>query len=93
MAHAPEEQHSPALSRHHSEGADSDDSPAGSIDVAFAEKASEIKDACELEDVQRLRSLAESHGGLLKDELRRLACKTFRCQPDRLTGYLSGCIY
>lgn len=38
------------------------------------EKADLIREACEAHDLDALVSYATSEGGLLKDELRRLAC-------------------
>jgi len=40
-------------------------------DTATIQKEEEIREACKWKDAGRLRSLAESRGGLLKDELRR----------------------
>lgn len=37
-------------------------------------KRSDILDACRWRDILRLRSLAESRGGFLADDLRRVAC-------------------
>jgi DNA-binding FadR family transcriptional regulator len=39
------------------------------------QKAEAILDACGRRDLDRLRTLAEDHGGLLNDELRRKACQ------------------
>ncbi|KHN97878.1 Rab-GAP/TBC domain protein [Metarhizium album ARSEF 1941] len=40
---------------------------------ALEDKAEAVRDACKWKDIARLRSLAESTGGLLNDELRRSA--------------------
>jgi hypothetical protein len=55
---------------------DGQDGTTGSSEKASAEavKATEIQDACEMKDVRRLRTLAESQGGLLSDRFRRTAC-------------------
>jgi hypothetical protein len=43
------------------------------------EKAEAIQDACKWRDIAKLRSFAESAGGLLNDELRGIACMLW-CQ-------------
>ena len=40
-----------------------------------SEKAAAILEACKWKDLDSLRKLATSEGGLLTDELRRKACK------------------
>lgn len=52
----------------------SEESIPESVDPAILQKAAEIHDACERKDVALLRSHAESHGGLINDELRQRAC-------------------
>lgn len=44
------------------------------LEVPVAEKADHIRRACEARDLEALVSYATSEGGLLNDELRRLAC-------------------
>ena len=48
------------------------------VDPIFVQKEEQIRKACTWRDADRLRSLAQSKGGLLKDELRQQAC-TFSC--------------
>lgn len=45
------------------------------IDPAAVQKEADIREACKWRDAGRLRSLAETKGGLLKDELRQQACR------------------
>lgn len=45
------------------------------IDSAVLQKEADIREACKWKDAGRLRSLAETKGGLLRDELRQQACK------------------
>lgn len=44
------------------------------IDPEVSRKEAEILEACRKRDVGLLRSLSESKGGLLKDDLRQQAC-------------------
>lgn len=41
---------------------------------AAARKAEAVREACRWRDISKLRSLAESEGGFLNDDLRKLAC-------------------
>lgn len=45
------------------------------LDPAVIQKEADIREACKWKDAGRLRSLAETKGGLLKDELRQQACR------------------
>jgi hypothetical protein len=58
----------------HSQGTLSAKQALGETDIA-SQKASEIFEACKWRDTTRLRLLAESPGGFLADECRRVACK------------------
>ncbi|KID80621.1 Rab-GAP/TBC domain protein, partial [Metarhizium brunneum ARSEF 3297] len=49
------------------------DSQQRTTQESLEEKAEAVRDACKWKDIAKLRSLAESTGGLLTDELRRLA--------------------
>lgn len=44
-------------------------------------KGTQIQQACEKQDLQLLVRLADSPGGLLDDQFRRLACKTLAINP------------
>ena len=49
------------------------------------EKTDDIRQACDLRDLDALVSYATSEGGYLRDDLRQLACKSIRyvLQTDR----------
>ena len=49
----------------------------------YAAKATKILDACKWKDVETLRTLATSEGGLVSDDLRRQACS---CHLRSLLG-------
>lgn len=44
-------------------------------------KATSILEACKWKDITTLRTLATSEGGLVSDELRRLACQCYHGRP------------
>lgn len=46
------------------------------IPTQGSKKTADILEACECKDIESLRQLATSEGGLLTDELRRKACKS-----------------
>lgn len=50
------------------------ESPTGNVPSKTTVKAEAIRRACDLRDLNALVSYAASEGGLLQDELRRLAC-------------------
>jgi hypothetical protein len=55
------------------------------------EKATQIRDACRKKDLDALRDLSTSEGGLVSDDLRKLACACFPepiYMPTRLTIYI-----
>lgn len=58
----------------HSQSTLSEKQALEETDIA-SQKASEIFEACKWRDTTRLRLLAESPGGFLADECRRVACK------------------
>ena len=60
---------------------------AGETTDSRSSKETEVIDACENGDVDSLISLATSNGGLVSDELRRLACT---CPFIRRSSLLSG---
>jgi hypothetical protein len=45
-------------------------------DVARDAKIQQVRDACRSSDLDRLRELAISQGGLVDDESRRTACRS-----------------
>lgn len=53
------------------------DQPPTSDNCDATWKRVQIERACEKADLQHLVRLAESHGGLLDDNLRQLACETY----------------
>lgn len=58
------------------------ETPAGKTPEAQSTKTLAILEACQWHDIDELRKLATSEGGLLTDELRRKAC-VFTHQPIR----------
>jgi hypothetical protein len=46
-------------------------------------KATTILEACKRKDIEALRTLATSEGGLVSDDVRRQACS---CHPQRLVN-------
>jgi TBC1 domain family member 20 len=44
----------------------------------YSAKATKILEACKWRDIETLRSLATSEGGLLSDDLRRQACSYYQ---------------